>query len=616
MRKYSYFAVFRIFTIFMLPVIAVSVLFLRIVGASGYLVWFVFAMMFTALLLCIALFISYKDFFKSEIERDRHSHPIYESKLEEYHLLIETYLKDSEKLRKDIEKTKLQHIEAEKKRQRMEEEFRRLNDKFLNFEQNIRSLFEITTEMLVIVDEKGEILEMNRIFSDYIGFDEIGRNLKELLVLDTYYEKMLGEKIISSPDIKGEVAVLKRKESTAHIRFAKHFIAPNRYLVIATPVEDEVSGKSALLMQNREIDYINKINLSLTINKGTNEMLSNIAKSVQELFQISNIAIAKEEDGEWSILQKEGDCDEVQPLQMLEFYNDEQIQLTECSPGQKVVIAKLYSAPNSRIVMMLATDQGINNDDLIIIKMFCNQATIVIQRSQSYEQLKKLFFNTIISLVDVIEAKDKYTEGHSMRVAYYSVQLAKKLGMSEDEIEKIEIAGVLHDVGKVSISQEILQKKGRLTDEEFEMIKTHPWNGYKIIENISFDERIKHGVAYHHVRYDLGGYPADHGLTKLPDFAALIAIADAFDAMTSKRSYSNEKTVAQAIREFELGRGTHFHPEMVDAMIEMCNERDIISEAHYMNINEAGTFSRMKAKVQAMDEEAWRKVGAYDFRKK
>ncbi|HSN66263.1 MAG TPA: HD domain-containing phosphohydrolase, partial [Fusibacter sp.] len=167
--------------------------------------------------------------------------------------------------------------------------------------------------------------------------------------------------------------------------------------------------------------------------------------------------------------------------------------------------------------------------------------------------------------------KDKYTEGHSRRVSRFAVEIAKEMGYSNEEIENIEIAGLLHDVGKIGIDQSILAKRGRLTDYEYEVIKEHPTKGIQILEAISFDEKIRDGILYHHLRYDLSGYPKSN-IEKLPLYACIIGIADAFDAITSARSYSKARTIDDALKEFIKLEGKQFDPEMVRVFKRMITQ--------------------------------------------
>ena len=191
---------------------------------------------------------------------------------------------------------------------------------------------------------------------------------------------------------------------------------------------------------------------------------------------------------------------------------------------------------------------------------------------ESAERLKQMNMNIIRSLAFAIDAKDRYTSGHSQRVADYSVRVAKKLGLSEDAQRIVFYAGLLHDVGKISVPIEVINKPGRLTEEEFDQIRTHTSSGYHILRDIHDDSRIGHAAKYHHERYDGKGYPNGLAGKDIPEIARIIAVADAYDAMASNRSY--RKLLPQEVirSEIEKGRGTQFDPKMADAMLEIITE--------------------------------------------
>jgi hypothetical protein len=174
---------------------------------------------------------------------------------------------------------------------------------------------------------------------------------------------------------------------------------------------------------------------------------------------------------------------------------------------------------------------------------------------------------TIRTLVRAVETKDHYTRGHSERVSHASVMIAKVLGMGDDRLHALRYAGILHDVGKLGVPTKILQKTGRLTDAEFQAIALHPVRGREMVEGIEFLGEAFEGILHHHERLDGRGYPM--GLTgeEIPEFARVIAVADAFDSMTSTRSYRGARTVQEAVDELIANRGTQFDPRMVDAMI-------------------------------------------------
>ena len=199
-----------------------------------------------------------------------------------------------------------------------------------------------------------------------------------------------------------------------------------------------------------------------------------------------------------------------------------------------------------------------------------------INEIETYKEAHKrehtLFEQTAEALAGAIDAKDKYTNGHSRRVAEYSLEIAKRAGNSDEECEKVYFAALLHDVGKIGIPTSIINKKGRLTDEEFEQIKRHPVVGGQILSSISQSPWLAVGARYHHERYGGNGYPEGLKGEDIPEIARIIAVADAYDAMSSNRSY-REAIPQHLIRE-ELvkGMGTQFDPEFAKVMLHMIDE--------------------------------------------
>ena len=182
------------------------------------------------------------------------------------------------------------------------------------------------------------------------------------------------------------------------------------------------------------------------------------------------------------------------------------------------------------------------------------------------EQSEHLFEQTALALVTAIDAKDEYSHGHSMRVAEYARRIAEEMGKSEEECQKIYYAGLLHDVGKIGISDAIITKKGKLTPEEYEEIKRHPVLSNQILSSIRDYPYISIGAHYHHERYDGKGYPDGLKGEDIPEIARIISVADAYDAMSSNRSY--RKAIPQQIIREEIvkGAGTQFDPEIAMIM--------------------------------------------------
>jgi putative nucleotidyltransferase with HDIG domain len=189
-----------------------------------------------------------------------------------------------------------------------------------------------------------------------------------------------------------------------------------------------------------------------------------------------------------------------------------------------------------------------------------------------YEISKSMLIQTAEALASAIDAKDSYTNGHSKRVAEYSVMLAKCSGKTEEECEKIRIIALLHDIGKIGIPDDVINKKGRLTDEEFEKIKEHPTIGYDILSKIKISPELSIGAHYHHERYDGKGYPDGLKGDEIPEVSRLIAVADSYDAMTSKRSYRDSLPQEIVRDEIIKGIGTQFDPTYAWYMIRLIDQ--------------------------------------------
>ena len=188
------------------------------------------------------------------------------------------------------------------------------------------------------------------------------------------------------------------------------------------------------------------------------------------------------------------------------------------------------------------------------------------------QRVEEMALQIVETLAGAIEAKDIYTNGHSRRVARYSVEIARRFGYSESEQRDVYIAGILHDIGKIGISDTIINKPEPLTDEEYEIMKNHPVVGANILSNVTSMPFIVEGAHWHHERYDGKGYPDGLSGTDIPEVARIIGVADAYDAMSSNRSY--RKVLPQKVirSEIEKGIGTQFSLEFAKIMIQMIDE--------------------------------------------
>ena len=189
------------------------------------------------------------------------------------------------------------------------------------------------------------------------------------------------------------------------------------------------------------------------------------------------------------------------------------------------------------------------------------------------ERSERISLQALKTLAFTIDAKDKYTNGHSVRVAEYAREIVRRSGGSEREQEEIYYIGLLHDIGKIGVPDEIINKPSKLTDEEFEVIKTHPVIGADILKNISMDiPGIDVGARWHHEKYAGGGYPEGLKGDQIPKVARIISVADAYDAMTSKRSYRDALPQSFVRNELVEKSGTQFDPAYAKLMVQMIDE--------------------------------------------
>jgi len=216
-----------------------------------------------------------------------------------------------------------------------------------------------------------------------------------------------------------------------------------------------------------------------------------------------------------------------------------------------------------------------DEDDLEMVVAFASPASIAIKNASYVSQLEQSYRETLNVLANAVELRDHYTAGHIWRVTNFGVEIARELGWSESKLKEIEMGGVMHDIGKISVDNAILSKKGKLTPQEYAKVKVHPERGAWMMKGASFLEPLIPYCLYHHEHYDGTGYPYGLSGVDIPIEGRVIAVADAFDAMTSHRSYNDVATVEDAVRRVREDSGKHFDPDVVDALVR-CYEKKTI----------------------------------------
>ena len=190
------------------------------------------------------------------------------------------------------------------------------------------------------------------------------------------------------------------------------------------------------------------------------------------------------------------------------------------------------------------------------------------QRDHDMEILNQ----SIRTFTSFIDAKDSYTRNHSIRVAIYAKEIGRRIGLDEEELQNLYYGTLLHDVGKIGIPDEILGNEGRLTPEEYDIIKTHPLKGVEMLEHFTAIPNISDCAHYHHERYDGKGYPEGFTREQIPLFGRIAAIADSFDVMSLDRKYQKALKRDEIIEELNNNAGTQFDPKLVPIMIDMLND--------------------------------------------
>lgn len=224
-------------------------------------------------------------------------------------------------------------------------------------------------------------------------------------------------------------------------------------------------------------------------------------------------------------------------------------------------------------------------DDLRLFESFADIVSISIENANLYQRLKETFFDTSFALAEAVEKRDPYTGGHVKRVTEYCLAVGEGMGLNEDEKERLYIAAVLHDIGKIGIDDAILRKPAPLVPEEIAQMKKHPQIGLEILSKVKHLSDIIDGTFSHHESFDGKGYPSGLKGEEIPLIGRVIAVCDTFDAMTSDRPYRKGLDDEVAINELKKFAGIQFDPKIVEAFVNAFNKGKIISQHHREDYN-------------------------------
>ncbi len=262
--------------------------------------------------------------------------------------------------------------------------------------------------------------------------------------------------------------------------------------------------------------------------------------------------------------------------EFLDFFKESNINFLDEKTFFEVLLAIKGKERNIGILsLFFEKNRILKEEELKFLESFSIQIGIGIENAMLFEEVQNSYVNAIKSLINTLEARDKYTKGHSEEVVYYSILIGKRLGFNDEQIKILENAAYLHDLGKVGIKDQILLKPGRLKEDEFEIIKKHPLITFKIIEPLKLKREEIEACLFHHEKIDGSGYPYGLNGEKIPIYAKIIAVADAYSAMTSERPYREKMSKEEAIQELMRYSGIHFDPDIVNIFIEILNSEEV-----------------------------------------
>jgi len=363
--------------------------------------------------------------------------------------------------------------------------------------------------------------------------------------------------------------------------------------VPAEVLEDELQRLSqALSVKFEELTLLHQLSERLKLDEETDDICRSLLQELTPCIEAGWIAIDlfEDEDGgqPTKFYQDGGDCDPEWIQALADYAQRDSIVLsngastfgvnvaivnepTESAPAKVRVVVVPIRRKTRKLGRMIAIRSMTQNEfgtvEADLMKSTSMMLGVHLINQRQYQEMQNMFEGTIQSLVSALDAKDAYTCGHSSRVADLAVELATRLGFDEDGIARIRMAGILHDIGKIGVEDSVLRKPGRLTDEEFEKIKAHPVLGFEILQGIRQFSHILPAVRHHHESWDGSGYPDGLSGVDIPRDAQVLAVADAFDAMTSDRPYRSGMPLPKVISIFQGGRGTQWAADVVDVLL-------------------------------------------------
>lgn len=476
-------------------------------------------------------------------------------------------------------------------------------------EEKYHSLVSNLPEIVCVIEDTGMISYVNEMSTSILGFERselIGKNIMSLINTRKSRRFTLDDiklKLAARNSITMELFLSRKDGNTIHTEAnLTHYVVNGQQMGFQAIVRDITQKKKMeeeIIQSNRDLALLNNVSKSLTstlnmgdlyqliVGKVTGEL--NFTASVLRILDNTGMNfVAKAYSGNY--FTGGGQINELHNISALDeimshvVNKNEAVKVKEIPESwalsklnvlkpEKERIREIFLAPLSVKdkkfgILVVGAKYTIRHKEAELISAIANNAAVAIDNALMYENSRKYFIRTIDCLIAAVEAKDSYTEGHSQRVSRYAVQIAQKLKLPKEQVEDIKIAGILHDIGKIGISDSILLKPSKLTSEEYQVVKQHPAISNKILYPVGFSNRTLKAIAFHHERYDGNGYPFGLAGKDISLEAQIISVADAYDAMTSSRPYRKSLSKEDAVKEIFAKRATQFNSIVVDAFID------------------------------------------------
>jgi HD-GYP domain-containing protein (c-di-GMP phosphodiesterase class II) len=343
-----------------------------------------------------------------------------------------------------------------------------------------------------------------------------------------------------------------------------------------------------------ELSLIYQISGGMRVNRGASDFFRQACQDVLDVMNVQGVGVCLMGDGE-SRVEPVLYGSAKMPNEALRRFVDNLLPVLRKRKGPLLVadtradeafawtadsLSSFLAVPLQRQDQVLGCMFAVNKEagvfdsvDSKLLNSIATESAIYVENSSLYSDVHGLMMGLLHSLTSAVDAKDAYTCGHSERVALLSRHIALEIGLPDTEVEEIYMAGLLHDVGKIGVPESVLQKTGKLTSEEFDLMKKHPQIGARILADVKQVKALIPGVLHHHERYDGKGYPTGLSGTNIPLMGRIICLADCFDAMTSNRTYRKALPIEVAVTEIRRCAGTQFDPALAESFVKTGPDR-------------------------------------------